>query len=345
MLRSINLSLSCACKADCIFCPSNRGQSIKKKLMPYALAKKIIDEVSSGDFKARHRINKIIIGENGDALLNKDTIPIMRYIRSTLPDIKIMLYTNFQHMTKDKSEAILKERLADLIRTNIDGSDAENYFAVKCIDYGAVSDNIRSLLALRKEAGAGIPLHISVLTLNNYAHTVHKNLGFLPAKLNNPALMNIEDDFGKVKERWETMLDSRIDRIYRCYSVIAWAERDKIDTGKIDYRKYSCTNLIRIKHEAFIAPDGTWYACCLDSDNELILGNLNKNTLHDIYCGEKRRDIIRLLEGRAFAKIGGPCKTVNCCQWLHKNRMVTSAYRVVFGNGPLVKLFYNRFYF
>lgn len=47
MLTDINLSLSSACGADCIFCARDRGAKIKEKVMPLGLVKKITAELSS----------------------------------------------------------------------------------------------------------------------------------------------------------------------------------------------------------------------------------------------------------------------------------------------------------
>ena len=33
----------------------------------------------------------------------------------------------------------------------------------------------------------------------------------------------------------------------------------------------------RVTREAFIAPDGTWYACCFDSNNQLVLWECLRN--------------------------------------------------------------------
>jgi len=92
MLRSIDLSFSCLCNANCIYCPSDRGRDIKEKNLTLNCAKKIIDEISSYNFKRYHRINRIIIGENGGTFLNEELINILRYINYMHQNPKLYIY-------------------------------------------------------------------------------------------------------------------------------------------------------------------------------------------------------------------------------------------------------------
>lgn len=343
MLKSINLSISCVCGANCIFCPRDRGVDIKEKIMPFISVKKIIEEIASKDFKRHHNIKRIIIGENGDAFLNKDIIDILRYIRLNTTTVKIVLYTNFQYFTKKKVEVILKERLVDLIRCNVDGSTPQNYYNVKQIDYNTVKNNILNFIFLRKYFGEKIPIYLSILTLNRYVNTIYKNFGFYPMKISDPGLINREDDATLIKKEYSKIFDKKIDKIFITRMVMAWAERE-ISNENIDYKKYSCPNIIRIQHEAFIAPDGTWYACCLDSNRHLALGNINKNSLNEIYFSKTRDVLINLLQSKQNKKIGGPCSTIDCCYYMHKNRFISKFFRMICKNRLLVKIWYEYFY-
>lgn len=283
--------------------------------MPFDYAEKIINEISSRNFRRHHRIKVVRVAENGEALLNNDLIRILRYIKSMLPYVAVNFFTNFNKFAKDKAELMLRERLIDEVVGNIDGSTNSNYFNVKRIELKDTKNNLTDFLEIRKKLNGGVPLTIIVLTLQDYIHTIYKNFGFYPSKLKDSKLAKIPDDFLAIKQEYERKLDSKMDRLIRS-GVVGWAERERVDTEKIDYKEYSCTKLRIIKKEAFIAPDGTWYACCLDSNNELDLGNVIKQSVLEISFSKKRRELLRLLKERQFAKIGGPCQTVNCCQWL-----------------------------
>ncbi|MFH1551656.1 MAG: radical SAM/SPASM domain-containing protein [bacterium] len=321
MLKSINLSLSSNCGADCIFCPTDRGLRIKQKVMPFEHAEKIVNEISSKEFKKYHNITRISIGENGDAFLNKDIIEILRYIKLKIPQAKIVLFTNFQYFTKDRAEIILKEGLIHSFFCNIDGSTAKNYFYVKKLDLNNTKHNLIDFLKIRKKLNRDFPLTVFILTLHNYIHTIYNHFNFYPTKLKNRNFISIADDFTIIERQLEKILNPTRDRIRKA-KIGAWAERRKIDTQKIDYKKYSCPNLYSIETEAFIAPDGTWYACCIDANNELVLGNVIEQSINKIFFSKKRRALIKLLKNKQFAKIGNPCNTVNCCLPIKKSEVI-----------------------
>lgn len=343
MLKSINISTSCLCGANCIFCPADRGNSIKEKLMSFDLFKKIVDEISSDTFKRQHQVDRIILGENGDAFINKNFIEMLRYLKLKLPDMRVILYSNFQNFKEEDIETVIKEKLVSLVRTNIDGCDSENYFYVKKLKLEDIDRRIKKFIEKRIEFSNNIPLYISVLTLSKYITSIKNNFGFYPAKIKDQKYLTKEDDFSSIKKKYIKILDNKIDKIFRIYGTFGWAERSQFDPKKINYKKYACPNLMRIRFEAFIAPDGTWYACCFDSANQLKVGNLNNNSLDEIYNSEKRGNFMKLLENRQFKKIGGPCLTVNCCQVLSENKFMSTIYRLMFKNRFVIKLLYFKY--
>lgn len=320
MLESINLSLSSVCGGDCLFCPDNRGKRIEQKIMSFECVEKIIDEISSKEFKKNHNIMSISVGENGDAFLNKDFIRILRLIKFKLPLVKITIATNFQNFTEEWAEIILKEKLIDVFYSNIDGSNEKNYFNMKKMNFNNSRNNLIDFLKIRKKLNFYPPLNISVVTLNRYIRTIYYNFGFYPVKLKDYRLIDIPDDFLIIKKQLEEMLMPGIDRINKT-SIFGWAEREQVDISKIDYKKYSCNNLHRVEMEAFIAPNGVWYICCFDADNELILGNVAEQSINEIFFSPKRQKLLNLLKNQQFSEIGGPCKTVNCCQYLSESKL------------------------
>jgi hypothetical protein len=284
--------------------------------MPLELARRIVDEVASESFSQKHTVTRFEVGENGDAFLNKDFVPILRYIRKQLPHVKIEFFTNFQHFTKDKSSIFLCERLIDNLICNIDGGSSADYFAAKRIPYERVKEHIVDFLQLRKELKMAVPLTMQILTADYYIKTVQQNLGADPLRLIGPEKQCSSNarNIRSIKAEWQGILDPGQDRIAPSTSIFAWAERAGVDTTKLNYDNYSCPLLRRVKEEAFIAPDGSWYACCYDSNYELALGNVGEETIDTIFCSETRRQLIHMLERKEFVEIGGPCKTVNCCQ-------------------------------
>lgn len=310
MLTQINLSLSSACGADCLYCP----KSTVRKVMPAALACRVVDEVASERFRSEHAVSVMEVGENGDAFLNPECLEILRYIRTRLPGTLVEVFTNFQHLTPEKAEIILRERLIHRFKCNIDASGDADYLLVKGLKLSTVRDNVLGFLEARRATRADAPLSVHVLTPGTYERAVRRSLGVAPLKARGRRPEKTGDDFEAVKAEWAVRLDPATDHLVNITSPTLWAERPQVDPLRIDYRRYRCPKLPRVEHEAFIGPDGTWYACCLDTNFELRLGDLHRESLADIFASERRRRLIDQLRAGAFAEIGGPCRTVNCCQ-------------------------------
>ena len=82
-----------------------------------------------------------------------------------------------------------------------------------------------------------------------------------------------------------------------------WAERDAIDITSIKYKMYTCPNIEHVKESILIAPDGIYYACCLDSKNELNLGSVMVTSMDELITSQKREDFIKQLEKKEFEKL------------------------------------------
>ena len=316
-LTNINLSVTTRCSVDCIFCPSKRGANIGVDFISLQSISKILEEVRSREFKKFHNIQVISVGENGDFFLHKDCIAILKMIRSSLPGVKIQCFSNFRLFTKDKIDAVLRHNYLDYVGCNIDGANAENYSRVKKGDYQATREHFLYFISERKRLWRDIPILLGILTFHDYVKGIHDNLGIFPSKVDRSDLNidKIVDDFSEIASQYRPLLDHPKDKILRS-SPVGWAERSYVHPGRINYKDYRCPQIERIEKEAFIAPDGTWYACCWDGENELKLGNVFTQSINEIYFSKSREKFITLLKNQQFDKIKGPCLTVNCCQKL-----------------------------
>jgi hypothetical protein len=283
--------------------------------MPIELAKKIVDEVSDPEFRRIQGTQAFILGENGDLFFNKSCLDIMRYIRVKCPTIRIIIFTNFQNANQTILEAIHKEKLVDFVNCNIDSVNEDIYQKIKGIDLNNVLSNLKLFFDLRRQYGSNIPVQIYSITLYTYIKAVRDHLGILPAKADRCLGEMIYDDFDMTRAYLEKLIDPTRDQIVKVDKVMCWAEREGV-SNDIDYAKYRCTNLGRIMREAFIAPNGDWYICCYDAKNEVVLGNVGKESLQSIFFSAKRMTILNHLENQRFPLVGGPCCTVNCCQFV-----------------------------
>lgn len=309
VLKGLNLSLSSACGADCIFCPSDRGQRIGTKLMPFEIALKAIDEVSN--CTEGISIESIQFGENGDAFINKNCMDILRYAKEKLPLAQKTVITNLQNLPADKIDELIENEFVDCIGLNIDGFDETSFFASKGLSLAHISEKLPKIIRAREKYQTSLRLHINILPVRTYVMTTVRVLGKLPRKLKNLNHLFLEDDSEKILAVLRPAL--RPTDFIGTVRPFLWAERESVDKTTLDYNMYQCPFLARVVNEAFIAPDGTWYACCLDSNNELDLGNITESSINEIRVSAKRINLIQSLLNKKFAEIGSPCDTVNCC--------------------------------
>ncbi len=299
------------------FLPQQPWKSIPTRLMAVDTVAKIVKEIKELNATKKHEISIIYIHEQGDPFLNPNIMEILELIKNVLPDINVVLFTNFQLITPERSEIILKKKLINTWYTNIDGYK-QSYYKVKGINFDKVIANLRSFIKNRDIYYPELSLTVYAITYKSYVKTIKKRLGFTPIKAKGSHLFLRDNYHRTANYLLREVVNPNLDRVIRA-GISGYAEREKIDIGKIDYTKYICPFIDTVKHSAIIAPDGTWYACCLDSKNEMKLGNVLETSIDDIYNSDKRLMLLSDLDNKNFTKIGGPCRTIPACELSDKD--------------------------
>ena len=309
-IECINLALSNRCNAKCIWCPTSRGTKHNFD-MPFETVKKIIDEAADPNFP--YQIKMIHLSENGEALYNKDFLDIARYIKLKLPNTALNLLSNFGLLKPSIAKILLQEKLLSSIQMNVDGHDAKSYKAVKGISYAGVIKNLKRFLELRQQYDPSFDFTINVMPAFEYALSVNAFLQHKPDQMKKRVpYSSFEDTVNSLKEFVPANVPIR-----HAKSGL-WAERSLITSGRarinVDQSKLDCPLMSRVESEIFVAPNGDWYPCCYDDNNDIVLGNVNESTLIEIHDSDTRKDFIRKLKARQYEEIGYPCNTVACCQ-------------------------------
>ena len=309
-IECINLALSNRCNAKCIWCPKTRGTKHNFD-MSFDTVKKIVDEAASPDFP--YQIKMIHLSENGEALYNKDFLDIVRYIKLKLPNTALNLLSNFGLMKPSIARKLLEEKLLSSIQMNVDGHDAKSYKAVKGISYAGVIKNLKKFLELRQKYDPNFDFSINVMPAFEYAVSVNAFLNHKPDQ------MKKRIPFSSFEATVKTLREFIPDNVYINHSKSGlWAERGLVTSGRarinVDQSTLDCPLLSRVESEIFVAPNGDWYPCCYDDNNDIVLGNVNESTLMEIHDSDTRKQFINKLRARRFEEIGYPCNTVACCQ-------------------------------
>jgi len=293
MLKAVNICLSNRCTGKCVFCPKERGR--KGGVMSLEVADKLIaDSLELG-------VKKFDVGENGDALLNPNFQEILKRLRERIPDSKVNLTTNFAYMTAAVMNCIIGCGIVDSMQVNVDGHDEESYWAQKGLPYKRVMDNLRYFASIM----GNFPLGVNVLTAWRYYEAVKINFGVAP--LNAPKAIPYSSV--EMIRKSLSFLPSHVP--IKETVIFGWAEREN---HRLRKARGGCPQLPRIENEAFIAPNGSWYACCLDAGQDLVLGNIMVASLREIGGQQQRAWLIGKLKQGKFDEIGYPCSTHSCCE-------------------------------
>ena len=309
-LTNVNLALSNRCNAKCIWCPTSRGTKHNFD-MSKDIAFKVIDELAEFDYD----INGMHFSENGEAIYNKDFMEILLYASEKLPNTKLNMLSNFGLMTRSLSEQICKSRTLYEFQVNIDGHDSASYRAVKGISYESVMRNVETFLKMRQKYHPEMQFVINVMPAFEYSVTVNALMQDSPDQTRGKSIPY--SSFEHTRNSLQSLVKKYNVHVRHSKSGL-WAERKTFQRNRhklnVDQSKMDCPMFKRVEHEAFIAPNGDWYPCCLDDNNDIVLGNVNNQTVQEIYTSQRRLEFVEKLRNRQYEEIGYPCNTVACCQ-------------------------------
>ncbi len=304
----VNLAVSNCCNANCLFCPRS-FVTHDNKFMSVKTVERIMAEVSTPEFKSEHPVVHSVPSENGEPFLNPNILDILRTIRKA--GLYITLFTNFGLIDEKIAQTLISEHLTNNINVNIDGNSEESYGAVKGLKLSKVEDNLRRFIDLRDASDC--PIHIFGHVISHYTYTkaVKIAYGKPPIKGNGYTFLQ---DGPQTVEKWQKIINPKYDNIGED-SVMFWVERynDKPITPI-----HGCPNIGRVRHVAYINPDGDWYGCCFDAGNDLVVGNVLETSILEVSKSQKRKDLIDKLEGNRFDEIGWPCTRVDSCGGMNR---------------------------
>jgi len=283
--KSINLSLSVRCQAQCIYCPKDRGSRIFPKDMSFQTAKIIIDQQKNKNYKGRW-----LISENGDPFLNNEWYKITKYLRDAFAENELIIFTNMGLVNINVAEKILSLRPKAII-FNMDGATADTYeYVKKGLDFIEVKNNIINFIKLRNSINSECRIIVYIISAYRYLKTFKKDTsGFI-------------DDTEDIVSILKPYIKSG-DNIVRKCTIGLWHLRESLNLRKDNI----CSQIIRILCELFVAPNGAVYPCCSMYNADIDIGNINYEKIDQIWHGKKREKFLKHLFNKNYSEIGKPC--------------------------------------
>jgi MoaA/NifB/PqqE/SkfB family radical SAM enzyme len=246
-----------ACNARCIMCPTPTMER-KKGFITEALYRKIIDECAL----YRRALRSLGLYLSGEPLLDKQLPERVKYAHDKrLRDVYIS--TNAQLMTAEKSARLIDAGL-DRLYVSLDGTTKETYEKVRVgLNFDTVVRNVDEFLRLRRERKSRVKVEMQIIRLDETAHEVEPFV-----------------------ERWKDQADRVVVKDGH-----NWAEQS-------DNRPHS-----RLTHPTARKPcPQLWYnlnvfdngdvpLCCYDYEGKVILGNVERQALREVWRGKELQRI------------------------------------------------------
>jgi radical SAM protein with 4Fe4S-binding SPASM domain len=264
------------CNFKCSFCPQGvEASSLKKDIMTVTTFKKMISDMR----KFERPVKLLRICGTGEPLMNKNIIEMIEY-SDTQPFERAELVTNGTLLNATLIEYL--PRYLDRIVISIEGLCNEDYKRV-CkvdVDFPDLVDKIKKLYLHRGDC----KIHIKII--DQLVQTDSKKRLFL-----------------------DTFQDY-CDEIYVEKIVPLWYQ---IDVGNYsgDFRwggqiikHHACVQLFKGLQ---VQADGVVVPCCVDWKRGNVLGDINKDSLYDIWNGEK-------LKRLQLAHLSGKKDKLNPCK-------------------------------
>jgi len=260
--RTVRLESTANCNADCVTC-TRQVMTRKKGVMDFALYKKVVDECAS------YKVSSIHLHNFGEPFIDKGIFDKIRYARDKGIDTR--LFSNISLLDREKAVELVESGLTR-IKVSIDGDSKETFNVIrKGLDFDRVVENINTLIEVRKELGSKTP-EIGLVFVETERNS-HERAGFL--------------------KRWKGRVDSiDISSYHNWGGSLHEGERG-------DKRALPC---LRVWQTFTVLWNGEVSICCMDYDGKVILGNVKKESVYDIFHGEKLRRIRRRHLKGDFAK-------------------------------------------
>lgn len=297
---SAHVDISSLCNYRCSFCfqADTKGMKevgLKRGFMSLDLFKKIID-----DFKEfPSKIKKIKIGNHGEPTLHSDVGKMVKYaVDSNTADI-VEMFTNGSKLEPHLNEALVKGGL-QRINISLEGLSDERYLAVAGTkqNFQEIIDGVKNLYELKKKHNSDLIIYVKIA---DQAHAL---------KEGNDEIFKLTDD---EKQFFFDTFTPICDEIYVEKVVPQWSETqlDKQntveDTGmygqKISSWKEVCPFIFMYLH---FNCDGTVSPCTLDWPRKVVIGNVNNESVKDIWRGESLKDL-------QVAMLASKRKCINFC--------------------------------
>lgn len=278
------IELTNYCPMECHFCPRGIPGGITRPLgrMRIELFESLLDQLPE-EQKVYHPLELDLMGES---LLHSE---VDRFVSAASQrGLPTELSVNPSLLTPDLSRRLIRSGISRFV-ISLDGMDNTTLMSIrgKCAVYDKAEANLTALFMLAEERADPPEIIIQMIDLDRNRHQQ-----------------------GMFLDTWENTGKSFVTAYVKPLDGI------DPDTGRVPEKspRFLCTYPFA---SVSVLWDGSVVPCCRDANGRYVLGNLNRETLREIWQGKKARQLREAYRNDAFGK-GHLCEH---CPWRRSNYM------------------------
>lgn len=256
------------CNYSCLMCPQGLGLVKNKGYMDFSLFKKVIDQVIIQENKPR-----IGLHISGEPLLHSEIVRFVRY--ATSHGLYVFFHTNGSLLNLNLGKQLVEAKLNE-ITFSFEGEDAEWYETIRVNgNWGNVLNNIQK---------------------------------FAQISLNTKIIIEILKFRGRDQLSIDPIFKAKFSEFpnisFKSYFASDWhGTFDNLELKEDSIKSEEpglCQGVFKILSVAW---DGKVKACGIDYNTEVCLGDLNEESISQVWEGKRRMDFLNLIEQKAYNKI------------------------------------------
>jgi len=288
--NNIMFEVTNMCNLKCKMC-YNKYMKRKRGFMQFDLYKKIIDQVHE------LKIENLALYTTGESFLHPQIFNFIEYAKKK--DIKyVYITTNGQTLNDEKIEKIFKTGL-DSIKFSIDAGNKDQYeFLKPGADWEKLIRIIKRIRNIR----------------DKYKYKLKIFASFIVMKDNFKDLINYNRIFNDLID--ETVFTLIINQGSQVNTNNSYPEYFKSIINDSILPKKQWTPCSFLWNRFVVTYEGYLTICCMDFENQLIYGDLNKESLKDCWNNEKMKKFRKIHKFKEFKKL----KMCSDCDSIKRNK-------------------------
>ncbi|MBF0319229.1 MAG: radical SAM protein [Nitrospirae bacterium] len=244
-----------ACNARCVMCSVKEWTKRKDPIMRMDLFHKFVEEIK----EYSGWVETVCLNRDGEPLLDKE-VPKRIALLKEIGIRKVTLSTNGQLLTSETATRLIEADLDDIM-VSIDGITKETFEKIRHgLNYDTVLENTLGLIRLRNSINPGMIIRIRMVVMPENMHEIE------------PWMKHWSKQIGKN------------DRIY-AKPLHTWGNQVNTVDANPDADD-SADPCVSPFSSMVIHVDGTVPMCGIDFRNKYLMGNLEKESIREIWSGE-----------------------------------------------------------